>query len=196
MNRRSIFLFCLVNVFMFFYAHSSQPLTNDPIISSTHSYRVLGIGASCIDLLLPVEEPFLEHVSGRKGGCCLIEQEELNQLIQMGGNVPKIVTGGSSANTIKGLASLGESCGFLSRIGQDHLGEYFAHYMKTLGVVGLFSRSSQPTTQTLCLITPDGARTMRTAIGCTQETNESFLFSDDFKGVKLVHLDAYTLRLM
>lgn len=193
MNRLFISLVFLANLLKFFYVYPSQSLSQNSDQMTVPSYRVLGIGASCIDLLLPVEEDFLEHVSGHKGGCALIDQEELDLLIKLKGTPPKIATGGSCANTIKGLACLHESCGFLSRIGRDHLGEHFAHYMKTLGVIDLFSHSSLPTTQTLCLITPDGARTMRTSIGCTQEMNEHFLSPEYFKGIELVHLDAYTL---
>ncbi len=193
MNKLFISFIFLVNLLKSFYVYASQPLAQNTAQMESSPYHVLGIGASCIDLLLSVEEDFLLHVPGTKGGCCLIEQEELNQLIQLRGAIPKIVTGGSCANTIKGLANLGESCGFVSRLGHDHLGEHFARYIKSLGVIGLFSRSLLPTAQVLCLVTPDGMRTMRTFLGCAQEMNEHFLSPNDFKAVQLVHLDAYTL---
>jgi sugar/nucleoside kinase (ribokinase family) len=159
-----------------------------------HPYRILGVGAACMDLLIPVSEDFLAHVPGEKGGAQPIGIEKLNQIISQSEVMPKLATGGSCANTIKGLASLDEKCAFLSNIGSDALGEHFTQYMKKLGIVALFSKSSHPTPRVLCLITPDGQRTMRFCAGCSVEMSDHFLHPDYFKKVKLVHLDAYTLR--
>ncbi len=159
-----------------------------------HPYRILGVGAACIDLLVPVEEEFLKYVPGEKGGAQAIDIEKLNQIIFLSGTKPQVVTGGSCANTIKGLANLGEKCSFLSYIGTDALGEHFSNYTKSLGITGLFSFSSLPTARVLCLITPDGQRTMRFFAGASQEMSNLYLDSSYFKSVQLVHIDSYSLR--
>lgn len=158
-----------------------------------HPYRILGIGHACMDLVIPVEEEFIQFISGEKGGAQPIDFEQLNQILRIS-QKPHLSTGGSCANTIKGLASLGEKCAFLSHIGSDPLGEYFVQYMKKLGIVGFFSKSAKPTAQVLCLITPDGQRTMRFYAGCSEEISDHFLHPNYFKGVSLMHLDAYSLR--
>lgn len=158
------------------------------------SYHVLGVGAACMDLLIPVSEDFLTHVPGKKGGAQPIEIEKLNKILSENQILPTITTGGSCANTIKGLACLSETCAFLTNVGPDSLGEQFTQYMKKLGIAPLFSISSLPTPRVLCLITPDGQRTMRFCAGCSEEISDDFLHPIYFKGVKLVHLDAYTLR--
>lgn len=157
-------------------------------------YRVLGVGAACMDLLMPVSEDFLSRVPGEKGGAQPIGIEKLNQIISASQTVPHIATGGSCANTLKGLANLREKCAFLSQVGTDALGEHFTAYMRNLGIVGLFSKSALPTPRVLCLITPDGQRTMRFYMGCSEEMSDYFLHPTYFKGVRLVHLDAYTLH--
>ncbi len=158
-------------------------------------YRVLGVGAACIDLLLPVSEEFLsQQVPGAKGGSQPIDSEQFNLIVSKSGVTPTLATGGSCANTIKGLASLGEKCAFLSHVGSDPLGKHFAHYMEKLGVVNLFYRSKEPTARVLCLITPDGQRTMRYCMGSSEEIPLHFLNLDYFKGVTLVHIDAYSFR--
>jgi sugar/nucleoside kinase (ribokinase family) len=163
-------------------------------MSENHFYHVLGVGAACMDLLIPISEEFLSYIDGEKGGAQPIEIEELNEILAMTQTTPIITTGGSSANTIKGLACLNETCAFLTNIGSDSFGEQFAQYMKKLGVTPLFSISPQPTARVLCLISPDGQRTMRYFGGCSEEIFDDFLHPTYFKGVKLVHLDAYTLR--
>lgn len=157
-------------------------------------YRVLGVGAACIDLLMTVSEEFLAQIPGEKGGSQAIEFEKLNQIISESQTLPHIATGGSCANMIKGLASLGEECAFLSQVGSDAMGEHFTQYMRKLGIATLFSKSEYSTSRVLCLITPDGQRTMRFYVGCSKEISNTYLQPDYFKGVELVHLDAYTLR--
>lgn len=161
---------------------------------SHHSFRVLSLGASCIDLIIPVSEEFLAQISGEKGGCEHIHIEELNRIKEIIEVEPKIVTGGSSANTIKALASLGEKCGFISHVGADPFGEHIIEYMKKNGVIGFFSKSNLPTTQVICFVTPDGQRTMRFFSGCTQEMTEEFLHPRYFENVELVHFSAYSLH--
>jgi sugar/nucleoside kinase (ribokinase family) len=164
------------------------------MLSLINSYRVLGVGHACIDLLIPVSEEFLMHLPGKKGGAQPIGIEMLNDILAASQAKPHLATGGSCANTIKGLASLGERCAFLSQVGTDALGEHFMQYMKSLGIVGLFSKSIHPTAQVLCLITPDGQRTMRFYAGCSEEMSENYLHPNYFKGVTLLHIDAYTIR--
>jgi sugar/nucleoside kinase (ribokinase family) len=156
--------------------------------------KILGVGTACIDLLIEVDEAFLRHVPGAKGGAEPIELEALLQVIEKSGKVPILATGGSSANVIKGLASLGEKCALLSHLGKDPLGDFFLNSMEKLGIEGLYTFSSGPTARVLCLITPDGERTMRF---CMQphSISDQFLHSHILQNVRLVHHEAYSLNL-
>ena len=190
-----ISFFFIANLLCLTYANALQEIPQDHRhMIERYPYRILGIGAACMDLIIPVSEEILSQVPGAKGGAEEVDLNQLNSIIAKTGSVPNIATGGSCANTIKGLASLGEKCAFLSHIGSDPMGEHFAQYMQRLGVVNLFARSELPTTRVLCLVTPDGQRTMRFCGGCAQEMSDQFLHPDYFKGVKIVHIDAYGLR--
>lgn len=157
------------------------------------SYEVLGLGSACIDLLVSVEHEFLDHVPGQKGGAEPIDFENLNRIIQAAEQKPRMATGGSCANAIKGLTHLGVKCALLSKIGSDPLGHYFTDSMVKLGITPLFISSSSPTTRVLCLITPDGQRTMRFFAGSSSEMSDHHLEPSYIKGVRLVHMDAYSL---
>lgn len=164
-------------------------------ISPSHPpYQVLGIGSLCIDLLLQVDDQFLDQIDGEKGGSQFIEWDTFNQILSLSPNLPKTAAGGSSANVIKGLAHLDQRCAFLGQIGTDPLSRQFAEEIKQRGITGLFFPSSQPSPRVLCLITPDGQRTMRFTNGYCSEMADIPLHFEFFKGVKLVHLDGYTLR--
>lgn len=157
-------------------------------------YRVLGIGSSMVDLIIHVDEDFLLNVPGEKGGSQILSFNDLQNIVKNSEKNPKITTGGSSANTIKGLANLGVPCAFLSFIGTDSYGDFFHSTFKQLKIVPLFTKSILPTSQVLCLITPDGQRTMRSFQGSSQEMSERFLHPDYFKNIELLLIDGYTVR--
>ena len=44
------------------------------------------------------------------------------------------ISGGSAANTMVGIASFGGTAAFIGRVGDDQLGEVFAHDIRAAGV--------------------------------------------------------------
>lgn len=163
-------------------------------VNNINSYEILGFGETCVDLLLSVDDDFLVHVPGEKGGSQLIEYDLLNHITQISGQTPSVKTGGSCANTIKSLACLKASCGFLSMVGSDAHGAFFATAFKKMGVKTLFHLSNKPTSMTLILITPDANRTMRFCPGSSRDISESMLEDFYFRDAKILHLESYLLH--
>lgn len=63
--------------------------------------------------------------------------------------------GGSCSNTIKGLASLGESCATIGKIGNDEMGKLYKDSMAKRGVYPVLVNSkTTPTGECICMITP------------------------------------------
>lgn len=162
--------------------------------SSNQPFKILGLGHACIDLVVAVSEDFIKEISGNKGGAQAIDLEELNMLLRLIPQTPKFIAGGSAANTIKGLAALGENCTFLTHLGKDHLADYFSKHLQTMGITLLASASEDQTSQVLCLVTPDKQRTMRFYSGCSHEFSEGMLHPNSFQEIKHLHLEAYLLR--
>jgi sugar/nucleoside kinase (ribokinase family) len=106
---------------------------------------------------------------------------------------PIVVAGGSCSNTLKGIACFGEKSAYIGKIGRDAAGQYYKQSLSKRGVIPLMTESFGRTGQVLCLITSDGQRTMRTCLGASVEMNENDLLPQDFKGVKLVHVEGYSI---
>ncbi len=155
--------------------------------------EVLGIGTPLLDHLLHVEFNYLHSISGEPYGMEVVTFEELTKIIEESGSIPLKKTGGSCCNAIKGLTALGHSCGFIGKIGKDSVGESLIDDLQDLGIRPLVNFSSSPTAHVVCLITPDGKRTCRSFIGAGGEMNGNDLIMTDFKGVKLVHIEGYSL---
>ncbi len=115
------------------------------------------------------------------GGSQMIKcKEEFEKLLENINNVIKkrstdsnavnnniLVPGGSCANTIKAMQSLGEKCAILGKIGKDERGSFYRKYMQDKGVYPLLLDSTDRTAEVICLITPDKQRTMRAHLGCS-----------------------------
>lgn len=176
MLRRLIFALCLV----FGSAHAENP-----------PYRILGIGASCLDVLIQVDDEFLvRHVVAQKGGGSNVDANTFDRILNASSVAPKIAPGGSAANAIRGLAHLGEKCAFLSHRGEDSFGIRLSGHLQELGIVELLSVLPE-TARVLCLITPDGQRTF---CGYDPQIDDLSIPLNYFKDVSLVHIEARRLN--
>ncbi|HJY18836.1 MAG TPA: adenosine kinase, partial [Xanthobacteraceae bacterium] len=81
-------------------------------------YDVLGIGNAIVDVIARAEDDFLHAQGMRKGGMMLIDEARAHAIYEAMG--PAVETsGGSAANTIVGLASLGARSAFIGKIKDD-----------------------------------------------------------------------------
>lgn len=159
-----------------------------------NDYKVLGIGAPCMDILIETDEEFIKSI-GSKGGSLQIDWHTVKVMLDhMNYRNTAIATGGSCANTIKGLAGFGHKCALYGRLGKDEMGHKFLDNFKQMGIVTLCSISKTSSTQIcLCLISPDGERTMRCYPGASNDLSAKDLTPELFQGVSLVHIEGYAL---
>ena len=89
---------------------------------------------------------------------------------------PKIVSGGSAANTIVGVASFGVSAAYIGKVKQDELGAVFGHDLRATGVgyATALAEHGPGTGRCFVYVTPDGERTMNTFLGAS-----TYLSPDD-----------------
>lgn len=157
-------------------------------------YRVLGIGTPIIDYLLNVSDEYLESIHAIRGGSILIDFATLQSILKdYPPTTQQMVTGGSSANTIKGLTKLGYQCAFSGKTGRDSSAKQFTERMQAYGVIPHLSSNELPTAQVACLITPDRDRTMRAFLGAGADMNADDLSMEIFERVKLVHIEGYLM---
>lgn len=158
------------------------------------NYDVLGLGAPIIDLVVQVDDHFLENVPGEKGGSMVVSHEVLAEILAKASKPSVDVPGGSAANTIIGMASLGSKCGLAGMVGRDDKGKSYIDRLLQKQIMPLFAESEESSTaQVICLITPDGQRTMRCFLGASNEYAPEHLKHEYFAGVKLVHCEGYAI---
>ena len=160
----------------------SQPATLD----------VLGVGNAIVDVLTETGDDFLTAEGVVKGSMTLIDTGRAQQLYaSMPAGVE--VSGGSAANTMAGIASLGGSCAYIGKIANDQLGEVFAHDIRAVGV-GFDSKpliGGEPTARCLILITPDAQRSMNTFLGASSYLGVGDLDVELIRSAKITYLEGY-----
>ncbi len=161
--------------------------------TSAQDYEVLGIGAPCMDLVMHVDASFI-HTIGNKGGSQQTDWDYFKKIVEWTKSHPAAITaGGSSSNTIKGLANLGHACAFFGKMGRDEMGRHYLDNIAKLGIRPLCITVEAPTQLCACLISEDGERTMRCYPGAANQISASDLSPELFKGVTLVHFEGYML---
>jgi len=164
------------------------------MMDASSKYEVLGLGAPIMDLVVQVEDSFLETVPGEKGGSMVVSHEVLEDILSRASKPSVDVPGGSAANTIIGMASLGSKCGLAGMVGCDDQGKSYISRLLEKEITPLFTESPESSTaEVICLITPDGQRTMRCYLGASNEYAPEHLKEDYFMGVKLVHCEGYAI---
>lgn len=140
----------------------------------TNKFDVVGIGSAIVDILAMVDDVFLDKQNMRKGGMDLVDEARSKALYSHLGQT-KECSGGSVANTLAGIASLGGRPAFIGKVAGDQLGAIFSHDMKSVGVhFASAATDGGPSTATcIVCVTPDAQRTMATYLGaCTQLTEK------------------------
>ncbi len=144
----------------------SDALSNDG--STSASIAILGIGNALVDVISQESDELLDRLGLHKGGMDLIDEDRMATLYgEMGPGIE--TSGGSAANTMAGIASLGVSAHYIGRVRDDQLGNVFAHDIRTIGV-GYTQQPAADGPATGCcliLVTPDAQRTMNTFLGAS-----------------------------
>ncbi|WP_439817364.1 adenosine kinase [Zavarzinia sp. CC-PAN008] len=153
---------------------------------------VLGIGNAIVDVLAAVDEDFLARTGLVKGSMTLITAEQAEALYAA---MPpgRECSGGSAANTIAGVASLGGRAAYVGKVRNDQLGAVFSHDLKALGV-GFSTPTAEggpPTARCLVLVTPDGQRTMATYLGACVALGPEDIDAETVAAASITYLEGY-----
>lgn len=129
---------------------------------------VVGIGNALVDVLSHQDDEFVSGLGVAKGAMTLVDAERSAELYALV-DQRTTLSGGSAANTVIGVSSLGGSAGYVGRVSQDDLGDVFARDMAELGITYATPRApaSDPTGRCIVFITPDGERTLNTFLGAS-----------------------------
>ena len=157
-----------------------------------HLYDVVGIGNAIVDILAYCNDNFLIENNISKGHMKLLDIEQITELYNLIEPVAQI-SGGSAANTMVGIASLGGHTAYIGKVSDDHFGRIFTHDIRAAGVNYDASSHSNgaSTARSIILVTPDGERTMNTYLGISPELGYTDLNSKTIEAGSILYLEGY-----
>ena len=153
---------------------------------------LIGLGNAIVDIIVNVEDKFLEINNLKKGSMNLIKSDE-SRLLLKNCKVIKQTSGGSSANTVVCLAALGNSVQFIGRVKRDQFGDFFSSDIKKSNTIFNTPPTNQgpSTAHSIILITPDAQRTMCTYLGASIEFEPKNIDFNLIKLSKYLYLEGY-----
>jgi sugar/nucleoside kinase (ribokinase family) len=159
---------------------------------SNPQYDVLGIGNAIVDVIARTEEDFLVANGMRKGGMALIDETRAHAIHAAMRETTEI-SGGSAANTIVGVASLGGRGAFIGKVKGDALGEGFGRNLREAGVnfTTPAAKDGPSTARSYIFVTPDGERTMNTYLGAAQNLHPDDVDADAVGASAITYLEGY-----
>jgi sugar/nucleoside kinase (ribokinase family) len=156
-------------------------------------HDVVGIGNAIVDIIARCDDAFLERHGSRKGSMQLVDAAAVARLYADMGPAREI-SGGSAANTMVGVASLGGRAGFIGKTADDRFGQVFGHDIRAAGVTFTTApagKDSEPTGRSLILVTPDGQRTMNTFLGVSPQLGGGEVDAELVRSARIVYLEGY-----
>jgi sugar/nucleoside kinase (ribokinase family) len=153
---------------------------------------VLGVGNALVDVLSPESDEMIERLGMTKGSMDLVDEARMAEIYAAMGPGTE-TSGGSAANTMAGVASLGGSAHYIGRIRDDQLGGVFAHDITSLGVgYSTTPAASGPATGCcLILVSPDAERTMNTFLGSSSLLGPEHIDPEVIGRASVTYLEGY-----
>ena len=157
---------------------------------------VYGLGNAVVDISVSVSDERFASLRLPRGTSISTSPEDQDRLIRAVDNGKmKFSSGGSVGNSIFGLAELGGRGAFSGLAGYDEAGKhYFGDLIKAgIQVGNSFFVEGSSTSTCLVVVTPDGERTMRLALGAGKDLSPEHVQRDYSRVSRWTFIEGYLL---
>lgn len=156
-------------------------------------FQICGIGNAVVDIFLEVSDAEFASLGFERGGMRLVDHGEQKVLLERyQKNEPKLVSGGSVANSIIAFTQLGGKAAFIGCVGDDRYGLFYANELAELGIeIGNPIIVNEATGTCMCLITPDAERTMRTCLAVSSHLAARHVDAERVKKSDWLFIEGY-----
>ena len=157
-------------------------------------YDVYGLVNALVDMEFEIKDQFLQDNNIDKGVMTLVDENQQHELIsQLDIFEGNKASGGSAANTLIAISSMGGSSYYSCKVADDDLGHFYLDDLKAAGVdCNMDGRHKGGITgKCLVMVTPDAERTMHTFLGVSSELSPYEVNEDAIKNSSYCYLEGY-----
>jgi sugar/nucleoside kinase (ribokinase family) len=159
----------------------------------TREYQLCGLGNAIVDIFLEVPDRDFRQLGFERGTMRLVDLNEQKILLsRYHTQEPKLVSGGSVANSVIAFSQLGGDAAFIGCVGDDRYGLFYASEFEELGIdIGNPIIVNEATGTCVCVITPDAERTMRTCLAVSSHLAARHVDENRIKNSEWLFLEGY-----
>lgn len=156
-------------------------------------YQLCGLGNAIVDIFVEVNDADMAALGFERGTMRLVELDEQKGLLdRFHAREPRLVSGGSVANSTIAFSQLGGSAAFIGCVGDDRYGLFYATEFEELDIdIGNPVIVGESTGTCVCLITPDAERTMRTCLAVSSHLAERHVDEERIKNSDWLFIEGY-----
>ncbi|MFL5340788.1 MAG: adenosine kinase [Gemmataceae bacterium] len=156
-------------------------------------FHVCGLGNAIVDIFLEMSESEFAELGFERGTMRLVEAGEQRELLgRFRDREPRLVSGGSVANSVIALSQLGGKGAFIGCVGDDRYGLFYESEFEELGIdIGSPVIVGATTGTCLCVITPDAERTMRTCLAVSSHLSAKHVDEERIKASEWLFVEGY-----
>lgn len=161
-------------------------------VPATPEFDVVGVGNALVDVIAHADDGFIDRYDLVKGSMTLVDTDRALYLYRALGTAVEM-SGGSAANTMCGVASLGGRAAYLGKVSADELGEVFGHDLRAVGVQFRpgAPEADTPTGRCIIVVTPDAQRTMNTYLGVSSLLQPSDIHEATVSAGRVLYMEGY-----
>lgn len=158
----------------------------------SNQFDVTGIGNAIVDVLSFTADETIAATGIAKGSMTLVDEAAAANIYAKLGTTTEC-SGGSVANSLAGLASLGAKTAFIGKVHADQLGGIFTHDMRSVGVHFTTPHVTQgpATANCLVMVSPDAQRTMATYLGACGLVSEADIDAHLIENAAITYIEGY-----
>ncbi|MEY2974736.1 MAG: hypothetical protein RIR49_1156 [Actinomycetota bacterium] len=155
-------------------------------------FDVVGIGNALVDVIAHADDAFLDTHGMVKGSMTLVDTDRAIHLHRSVTTAAEM-SGGSAANTMCGVASLGGRAAYIGKVSDDDLGGAFGHDLRAVGVHFAPGAHADgvPTGRCIVVVTADAERTMNTYLGASSLLTPSDVDPHVVEAGRVLYMEGY-----
>lgn len=157
--------------------------------------KIIGIGNALLDVLLRLESDDTLGVIGiKKGAMDLIDEATMRSIQrEQSGLERSEAPGGSVCNTMRALALLGASVGYIGKVGSDANGRFYTKAIHDAGVTPHIVQTEGISGCCTVLMSPDSERTMATFLGPAETLTAEEITDDVLRRYDCLYMEGYLI---
>jgi sugar/nucleoside kinase (ribokinase family) len=156
-------------------------------------FQLCGLGNAIVDIFVEVDDAQFAGLGFERGSMRLVEiGEQTGLLTSFQKNEPRLVSGGSVANSVIAFSQLGGDGAFIGCVGDDRYGLFYAGEFENLKIeIGNPVIVGETTGTCVVLLTPDAERTMRTCLAVSSHLSAKHVDAERIKKSEWLFIEGY-----